>query len=71
MNPVDHPHGGGEGSTPIGRKKFDGTRLNYSSYEKKFYAIVRFLEYWRRYIKPNSFALHLNHKCPILMSNTR
>ncbi|KAB2006939.1 hypothetical protein ES319_D11G382300v1 [Gossypium barbadense] len=20
MNPVDHPHGGGEGSTPIGRK---------------------------------------------------
>lgn len=21
MNPVDHPHGGGEGKTPIGRKK--------------------------------------------------
>ncbi|MBA0605720.1 hypothetical protein Godav_018262, partial [Gossypium davidsonii] len=21
MNPVDHPHGGGEGSAPIGRKK--------------------------------------------------
>lgn len=21
MNPVDHPHGGGEGRTPIGRKK--------------------------------------------------
>ena len=20
MNPVDHPHGGGEGRTPIGRK---------------------------------------------------
>ena len=20
MNPVDHPHGGGEGKTPIGRK---------------------------------------------------
>jgi len=21
MNPVDHPHGGGEGRAPIGRKK--------------------------------------------------
>nr|AET48208.1 ribosomal protein L2 [Pinus heldreichii] len=34
MNPVDHPHGGGEGRTPIGRKK-PVTPWGYSALGKK------------------------------------
>jgi large subunit ribosomal protein L2 len=34
MNPVDHPHGGGEGRTPIGRKK-PLTPWGYSALGKK------------------------------------
>jgi large subunit ribosomal protein L2 len=34
MNPVDHSHGGGEGKTPIGRKK-PVTPWGYSALGKK------------------------------------
>jgi large subunit ribosomal protein L2 len=34
MNPVDHPHGGGEGRTPIDRKK-PVTPWGYSALGKK------------------------------------
>jgi large subunit ribosomal protein L2 len=34
MNPIDHPHGGGEGRTPIGRKK-PVTPWGYSVLGKK------------------------------------
>ena len=43
-------------------EKLNGSRLNYSTYDKKFYAIVRALEYWSHYFKPKPFVLYLGHK---------
>jgi len=34
-------------------EKLNGSGLNYSSYEKQFYNIVRALEHWNHYLKPN------------------
>ncbi|RYR41188.1 hypothetical protein Ahy_A08g037580 [Arachis hypogaea] len=36
MNPVDHPHGGGEGRAPIGRKK-PATPWGYPALSKCFF----------------------------------
>ena len=43
-------------------EKVNGLRLNYSSYEKEFYAIVIALEHWSHYPKPKPFVLHLDYK---------
>jgi len=37
-------------------------RLNYSTFDKEFYAIVRALEHQSHYLKPKPFILHLDHK---------
>jgi len=43
-------------------EKLNGSRLNYSTYDKEFYAIVRALEHWSHYLKPKPFVLHPDHK---------
>jgi len=43
-------------------EKLNGSRLNYSTYDKEFYTIVRALEHWNHYLKPKSFVLHSDHK---------
>jgi len=43
-------------------EKLNGSKLNYSTYDKKFYAIVKAFEYWSHYLEPKSFVLHSNHK---------
>ena len=42
--------------------KFNGSRLNYSTYDKVFYVIVRVLEYWSHYLKPKPFVPHSDQK---------
>ena len=43
-------------------EKLNGARLNYSTYDKEFYAIVRALDHWIHYLRPNHFILHSDHE---------
>ena len=43
-------------------EKMNGSRLNYSTQYKEFFAIVRALEQWNHYLKPKPFVLHPDHK---------
>ncbi|XP_074303261.1 uncharacterized protein LOC141637713 [Silene latifolia] len=43
-------------------EKLGGARLNYSTYDKEFYAIVRALNHWSHYLRPSHFILHSDHE---------
>ncbi|XP_074299028.1 uncharacterized protein LOC141630038 [Silene latifolia] len=43
-------------------EKLNGARLNYSTYDKEFYAIVRALDHWSHYLHPKPFILHFDHE---------
>nr|GEX17147.1 hypothetical protein [Tanacetum cinerariifolium] len=43
-------------------EKLNDTRRRYSTYDKEFYAIVRNLEYWRRYLLSAEFILYSDHQ---------
>ncbi|XP_074278621.1 uncharacterized protein LOC141602215 [Silene latifolia] len=43
-------------------EKLNGARLNYSTYDKEFYAIVRALDHWSHYLRPKPFILHSDHE---------
>ena len=43
-------------------EKLSGPKLNYSTYDKEFYAIVRALHHWNHYLKPKPFVLHSDHQ---------
>ncbi|XP_074321249.1 putative mitochondrial protein AtMg00860 [Silene latifolia] len=43
-------------------EKLGGARLKYSTYDKEFYAIVRALDHWARYLRPKPFVLHSDHE---------
>jgi len=43
-------------------EKLNGSGLNYSTYDKEFYAIVRPLEYWNHYLNTKPVVLHLDRK---------
>lgn len=53
-----------EGKCPIAyfSEKLNGARLNYSTYDKDFYAIVRALDHWSHYLHPSHFILHSDHE---------
>ena len=53
-----------QGKRPIAHfsEKLNGARLNYSTYDKEFYAIVRALDHWSHYLRPNHFILHSDHE---------
>jgi hypothetical protein len=38
-----------------------GPSLNYSTYDKELYALVRILETWQHYLYPKEFVIHSNH----------
>jgi hypothetical protein len=40
-------------------EKLSGPSLNYSTYDKELYALVRVLETWQHYIWPKEFVIHL------------
>jgi hypothetical protein len=43
-------------------EKLYGPILNYSTYDKKLYALVRSLETWRHYLWPKEFVIHSDHE---------
>jgi hypothetical protein len=43
-------------------EKLHGPVLNYSTYDKELYALVRSLETWRHYLWPKEFLIHSDHE---------
>jgi len=43
-------------------EKFKGSHLNYSIYDKEFYALVRALQNWQHYLFPKEFVIHSDHE---------
>lgn len=53
-----------QGKRPIAyfSEKLGGARLNYCTYDKEFYAMVRALDHWSHYLRPSHFILHSDHE---------
>jgi hypothetical protein len=43
-------------------EKMTGPVLNYSTYDKELYALVRSLQTWRHYLWPKEFVIHSDHE---------
>ena len=43
-------------------EKLSGPSLNYSTYDKELYALVRTLETWQHYLWPTEFVIHSDHE---------
>ena len=43
-------------------EKLSGSDLNYSTYDKEFYALIRALETWQHYLLPKKFVILTNHE---------
>ncbi|XP_058006770.1 uncharacterized protein LOC131182138 [Hevea brasiliensis] len=43
-------------------EKLSGATLNYSTYDKELYALVRALETWQHYLWPKEFVIHSDHE---------
>jgi hypothetical protein len=43
-------------------EKLSGPSLNYSTYDKELYALVRSLETWQHYLWPKEFVIHSDHE---------
>jgi hypothetical protein len=43
-------------------EKLNGTVLNYPTYDKELYALVRALETWQHYLWPKEFVIHTDHE---------
>ncbi|KAH9698009.1 hypothetical protein KPL71_023835 [Citrus sinensis] len=43
-------------------EKLSGAALNYHTYDKEMYALVRALETWQHYLLPKEFVIHTNHE---------
>ncbi|XP_057990624.1 uncharacterized protein LOC131173000 [Hevea brasiliensis] len=43
-------------------EKLHGATLNYSTYDKELYALVRALETWQHYLWPKEFVVHSDHE---------
>jgi hypothetical protein len=43
-------------------EKLNGAALNYPTYDKELYALVRTLETWQHYLWPKEFVIHSNHE---------
>uniref|UniRef100_A0A2N9GWX5 Reverse transcriptase RNase H-like domain-containing protein n=1 Tax=Fagus sylvatica TaxID=28930 RepID=A0A2N9GWX5_FAGSY len=44
------------------REKLNGAALNYQTYDKELYALVRALETWQHYLWPKEFVIHTDHE---------
>jgi hypothetical protein len=42
--------------------KHNGAVLNYPTYDKELYALMRTLETWQHYLWPKEFMIHSNHE---------
>ena len=43
-------------------EKFGGAQLNYSTYDKELYAVVRTLRTWQHYLMGREFVIHTDHE---------
>ncbi|XP_027169446.1 uncharacterized protein LOC113769177 [Coffea eugenioides] len=43
-------------------EKLGGAALNYPTYDKELYALVRALETWQHYLRPREFMIHTDHE---------
>ena len=43
-------------------EKLSGDALNYSTYDKELYALVRALKTWQHYLLPKEFVIHSDHE---------
>jgi hypothetical protein len=43
-------------------EKLNGASLNYSTYDKELYVLVRTLETWQHYLWPKEFVIHSDHE---------
>jgi hypothetical protein len=43
-------------------EKLSGEALNYPTYDKELYALVRALETWQHYLWPKEFVIHTDHE---------
>jgi hypothetical protein len=43
-------------------EKLSGPSLNYSTYDKELYVLVRVLETWQHYLWPKEFVIHSDHE---------
>ena len=43
-------------------EKLNGAALNYPTYDKVLYSLVRALETWQHYLWPKEFVIHTNHE---------
>lgn len=43
-------------------EKLHGASLNYSTYDKEFYSLIRALETWQHYLFPREFVIHTDHE---------
>ena len=43
-------------------EKLSGAALNYSTYDKELYALVRALKTWQHYLLPREFVIHSDHE---------
>ena len=43
-------------------EKLRGSHLNYSTYDKELYALVRALQNWKHYLFPKEFVIHGDHE---------
>ena len=43
-------------------EKLNRATLNYSTYDKELYAVMRALETWQHYLWPREFVIHTNHQ---------
>nr|XP_027098877.1 uncharacterized protein LOC113718156 [Coffea arabica] len=53
-----------QGGRPIAyfSEKLNGAALNYSTYDKELYALIRALQVWQHYLKPKEFMIHTDHE---------
>jgi len=43
-------------------EKLNGSRKNYSTYDKEFYTLVRAFDHLSHYLRPKQFVLHSDHE---------
>jgi hypothetical protein len=43
-------------------EKLNEGALNYTTYDKELYALVRTLETWQHYLWPKEFMIHSDHE---------
>ncbi|RDX84732.1 Retrovirus-related Pol polyprotein from transposon 17.6, partial [Mucuna pruriens] len=43
-------------------EKLKGIQLNYSTYDRELYALVRVLQSWKHYLLPKEFVIHIDHE---------